>query len=79
MQQAFIGKNSGQGIEVLKELGEKDETITGHRPTNALGFAERMAERGGGFQFEQFYQGEIDKKLKDKSTLVALRRRRFVC
>ena len=47
----------------------KDEgKIIGHRPTNALGFAERIAERGGGFQFEKFYQGEIDKKLKDKST-----------
>lgn len=54
-------------------MGEKDETITGHRPTNALGFAERMAERGGGFQFEQFYQGEIDKKLKDKSKCVPSR------
>ena len=67
LQQASIGKDSGDAAEILKELEGKGEVIIGHRPTNALGFAERMAERGGGFQFEQFYQGEIDKKLKDKS------------
>ena len=68
LQQASIVQGSGSNPAVSNEVAAKDGTIVGHRPTNALGFAERIAERGGGFQFEQFYQGEIDKKLKDKST-----------
>lgn len=62
-------------IASAPDLAPPKEPITAPRPTNALGFAERMASRAGGFQFEQFYQGEIDKKLKDNSTCRSDRRR----
>jgi hypothetical protein len=46
--------------------------ITGRKPTNALGFAERVAESAGGFKYEQWYQQQIDKKHDDKSEFLFL-------
>lgn len=65
---------TGQTAGVAAEAEQSPErTFPGGRPTNALGFAKHVVTSARpGFDYEQFYHAELDKKHKDKSYRVSL-------
>ncbi|SCV70225.1 BQ2448_1619 [Microbotryum intermedium] len=55
-------------LEGLEEEHSPKRVFHGGRPTNALGFAKHVITSARpGFEYESFYQQELDKKHKDKS------------
>lgn len=57
-------------VGVSEKETEQARVFYGGRPTNALGFAKHVVTSAipkDAFQYEEFYQTELDKKHKDKS------------